>query len=253
MNFLFWRRVRPIRVRCPWCGPSCSGATINILHVFRLSWRTNRGQIISKINQYRINPVTYLPIVRIIGTIFIPCNRLNPPSLEGSDLRMTSHMTCIPPNINNHEMEHTWVIWSRFSGDMTNETWSGWRICEIAIARVFPEPVPDIIVESKPASSVRAACSWSCLGTMVFSLSMNTIKHALKTFALAVGDSVCMNSADGMRLPGISSETGICSCSSGAWRIACITVWIWGFHGSIIGQGMSRQRDATADNSKQIE
>ena len=73
------------------------------------------------------------------------------------------------------------VIWSRFSGDMTNETLSGWRI---AIARVFPEPVPDIIVGSKPASSARAACtsSWSLLGTVVFEWTQTIISKTTKNF-----------------------------------------------------------------------
>ena len=63
--------------------------------------------IVSEINQYRIDLETYLPIIGIVGTIFIHCNHLNTPSLEGYDLRMTSHMTCILPNIKNCKIECT--------------------------------------------------------------------------------------------------------------------------------------------------
>ena len=202
--------------------------------------------IVSEINQCRINLDTYLPIIGIIRTIFVHCNHLNTPSLESSDLRMTSHMTRILPNINNHKIEHTWVTWSCFSGDITNETWSGRRICEIAIARVFPEPVPDITFESKPASSARAACSWSCLGTMVFSLSTKTIRHALKTTVLSVRDKAWMNSAGGIRLQGIGSSTATCSCPKDVSLIVWMTVCIWEFHGSIIA---SRNGEEHMDNT----
>jgi hypothetical protein len=63
---------------------------------FVLKNRSRR--MVSKLIWYLATCKTYLPVIWIIRTILVHCNYLNTPSLKGSDLEATSHLTCMLPN-----------------------------------------------------------------------------------------------------------------------------------------------------------
>lgn len=78
----------------------------------------------------------------------------------------------------------TCSIWSRFRGEIVIEVVFGYKRLRIIWQSVFPEPVPESMVQSSPCAVAFDASSWYCRGIICLLLTMKTRIQARRAIVL---------------------------------------------------------------------
>lgn len=111
------------------------------------------------------NKCTYtdLPEVRWAWCVLVDACSCKSIGLKFSDLyvNLIGNKYIYP---NAASIQLTWRICSRFKGEITRETDVGSRRAGRTMQSVFPEPVPALIKQSRPAKRASVASSWNSRG-----------------------------------------------------------------------------------------